>query len=107
VLGDMLQRDGPRVDVVYSGREALARLQKTSYDLVMSDLRLPDIDGPEPYRQLDEMGHPLARHFVVVTGDVVGPDTRAFLERTGVPALAKPLMFEEMRGVIREMLARE
>jgi hypothetical protein len=54
------------------------------------------------------MGHLLmTRRFVVVTGDILGPDTRAFLERTRVPALAKPLMFEEMRGLIRELLARE
>ena len=107
VLGDMLRRDGHRVDIVYSGREALARVQKPRFDLVLSDLRLPDIDGPQLYRQLDEMGHPLTRRFVVVTGDILGPDTRAFLERTGVPALAKPLMLEEMRGLIRGLLARE
>ena len=93
--------------MVYSGREALARVQKTDYDVVISDLRLPDIDGPELYRRLEDMRHGLTRRFVVVTGDILGPDTRAFLERTGVPALAKPLMLEEMRGLIRGLLARE
>jgi hypothetical protein len=44
---------------------------------------------------------------VVVTGDVLGPETRAFLERTRVPARAKPLMLDEMRAVIRELLTRD
>ena len=105
VLGDVLRRDGHRVAVAYNGREALEQLQSSSFDLIMSDLRMPEIDGPELYRRLQAMGHPLTRRFVVVTGDILGPDTRAFIERTGVPALAKPLVFDEMRGVIRELLA--
>jgi two-component system NtrC family sensor kinase len=106
VLGDMLRRDGHRVDVVYNGREALERVQTATFDVIMSDLRMPEIDGPELYRLLEEMGHPLTRRFVVVTGDILGPETRAFIERSGVPALAKPLVFDDMRGVIRGLLAR-
>jgi CheY-like chemotaxis protein len=103
----MLERDGHRAEVVYSGREALARLKTGSYDLVMCDLRMPDIDGPELYRRLEEIGHRLTRRFVVVTGDILGPDTRSFLERSGVPALAKPLLLDELRTLLRDLLTRD
>jgi hypothetical protein len=47
------------------------------------------------------MSHPLTRYFV----DILGPETRAFIKRAGVPALARPLTFDETRDVIRELLA--
>ncbi len=106
VLGDMLERDGHRVDVVYGGQDALDHVKAGSYDLLISDLRMPDIDGAELYRRLDEMHHPLARRFIVVTGDVLGPDTRGFLDKSGVTAVSKPLMFDELRSVLREVLTR-
>jgi PAS domain S-box-containing protein len=104
VLGDMLRRDGHRVDVVPDGREALERVRTGVYEVILSDLRMPDIDGAELYRRLEAMGHPLTRRFVVITGDILGPETREFLERTRVPVLAKPLTFDELRAVLRGLL---
>ena len=106
VLSDMLARDDHHVDVAYGGRDALERIEAGNYDLVVCDLRMPDIDGAELYRRLQAMGHRLTRRFLVVTGDVLARDTREFLVRSGVPALAKPLVLDDMRGVIRELLDR-
>jgi len=43
---------------------------------------MPELDGPGLYRRLEELRHGLVRRFVFLTGDVLGPETRAFLERT-------------------------
>jgi two-component system NtrC family sensor kinase len=107
VLVSMLELDGHRVEVAPNGLVALERLDRGSYDLVMSDLRMPELNGPGLYRRLAEAGHPIVRRFVFVTGDVLGPETHEFLERSRVPALAKPFVLAEVRGLIRQILGVE
>jgi two-component system NtrC family sensor kinase len=104
VLVSMLEIDGHRADIAPNGLVALERLAAGAYDLVMSDLRMPDLNGPGLYRRLEEAGNPIVRRFVFVTGDVLGPETHEFLERSRVPALPKPFALADVRNVIRQVL---
>jgi PAS domain S-box-containing protein len=105
VLVDMLSVDGHQADVAPNGRVALERLGHGGYDLVMSDLRMPEFDGSALYRRLQEADDPILRRFIFVTGDTLGPEAQDFLERTGVPTLAKPFVFGEVRKIIQQVLA--
>jgi CheY-like chemotaxis protein len=49
-LARLLRRDGHHVETASNGRQALAMLQEQDYDLVLCDLRMPDLDGPGLYR---------------------------------------------------------
>jgi CheY-like chemotaxis protein len=104
VLVDMLSVDGHRAEVAANGRMALERLKVGDFDLVMSDLRMPELDGAGLYRQLEALGHPILPRVVFVTGDVLGPEAQDFLERTRVPTLAKPFVFSEVRAIIQQLL---
>ena len=46
MIAEMLTRQGFVAEVATSGEEALAELRRHSYDLVLSDVRMPDLDGP-------------------------------------------------------------
>jgi PAS domain S-box-containing protein len=105
VLVDMLSVDGHRADIASNGRVALERLAHGGYDLVMSDLRMPEFDGAALYRRLHEDDDPILRRFIFVTGDTLGPEAQDFLEQTGVPTLAKPFVFGEVRKIIQQVLA--
>jgi two-component system NtrC family sensor kinase len=71
----------------------------------MSDLRMPEFDGSALYRKLQEADDPILRRFIFVTGDTLGPEAQDFLQRTGVPTLAKPFVFGEVRRIIQQVLA--
>jgi len=105
VLVDMLSVDGHKADIAPDGRVALERLAHGGYDLVMSDLRMPEFDGSALYRRLQQDGDPILSRFIFVTGDTLGPEAQAFLEQTGVPTLAKPFVFGEVRKIIQQVLA--
>jgi PAS domain S-box-containing protein len=91
MLIDILERDGYRVDRAHSGREALNRLRASKVDLILSDLRMPDLDGPALYRELAAQRPDLLSRIVFMTGDTLGGDMTGFLSETGVRLLEKPL----------------
>ena len=48
-LAGLLRRDGYRVSTASNGRHALAQLQVQPYDVIVCDLRRPELDGPAFY----------------------------------------------------------
>jgi two-component system NtrC family sensor kinase len=100
VLRDLLEADGHVVDGAGNGREALARIEAGSYDAILSDVRMPGLDGPALYRAVARAHPELARRFVFVTGDTLDPATARFLEETKLPSLAKPFDADVMRRAL-------
>ncbi len=107
LLGEMLGADHHTVDTVGDGTQALERLRRTSYDLILSDVRMPYLDGPGLYRALERRLPDLCRRFVLMTGDVLSTEIQTFLEQTGVPGLSKPFDRSEVRRVIQRVAGAE
>ena len=105
LLSDMLMADGHEVDAVNTGRAALERLAVEAYDLIVSDLRMPVLDGRGLYREL-EANHPeMLRRILFVTGSALDPGNEEFLARTRVPWLAKPFSITELTRLTQKVLA--
>ncbi len=105
LIGDVLEDEGLRVDVLLDGREALQRVSQESYDLVVCDMKMPQLDGEHFYQTLARANNPVRGRFLFVTGDVLAARTRDFLERNRLPHLAKPFRVEELTEKIRSLLA--
>ena len=84
--------------------ELRERLADRAYDLIVSDVRMPDGDGQELYRGVGERAPALARRFIFITGDTVSPETRSFLQEVSNPCLAKPFRVREVRETIARLL---
>ena len=105
LLAEMLTREGFAIEVAVDGEQALAELGRGSYDLVLSDVRMPDLDGPALLRQLQSEWPALAKRLIFITGDTVGLGTGSALDRLGRPVIEKPILLEEMRRVMQATLA--
>ncbi|MGH7277551.1 MAG: hybrid sensor histidine kinase/response regulator [Candidatus Rokuibacteriota bacterium] len=106
VLVDLLELDGYRAESVNNGADALERLAQKTYDLVISDSRMPILDGPGLYRELQRTRPELLGRLIFVTGDTLSVEKRRFLESTGLPSLSKPFVLAEVRDAVRRVLAR-
>jgi two-component system NtrC family sensor kinase len=104
LIGDVLEDEGMRVDVLLDGREALDRAGRQPYDLVICDMRMPGLDGQHFYKSLVRAGNPLRQRFLFVTGDVVAAQTREFLEKNHLPHVAKPFRVEELTQKVHFVL---
>ncbi|WP_374441412.1 PAS domain S-box protein [Stella sp.] len=91
VLAAMLRRQGDRVETAMSGGDALLHLRRGTFDLVLSDLRMPGLDGETLYRILAEEQPETVRRLGFITGDAMGSRAQRFLARSGRPYLEKPI----------------
>ncbi|MBI3109232.1 MAG: PAS domain S-box protein [Candidatus Rokubacteria bacterium] len=105
VLEEILATDGHRVDTAANGAEARARLREAAYDAVLCDIRMPVLDGPGLYRALEREHPALTRRIAFMTGDSLSPQTRAFLDRSGVPTVEKPFDAAAVKRVIALILS--
>jgi len=104
MLVDMLVAEGHHVEAVLDGARALDKLQEQTYDLILSDLRMPELDGPGLYRELERRDPRLCRRFIFLTGDTLSPAITQFLEATGTPSLSKPFTPDKVRSVVQRAL---
>ena len=106
VLAEMLALDGHEVETAANGVVALDRLRERDYDLILSDLRMPELDGPGLYKELESSHPDLLHRIVFLTGDTLSTESRAFLERTRTSAISKPFAPEKSRQVVQKALQR-
>jgi len=106
-LTALLRRDGHRVDTAANGQLALAQIQEHLYGLILSDLRMPELDGPGLYRALEQQAPQLCQRFIVLTGDSLSPETEAFVAQSGVRRLMKPCTAAEVRRAIQHVMQAE
>jgi GAF domain-containing protein len=100
-LSDTLSADGHEVETAENGQVALAKLREQSFDVILSDIKMPVLDGIRFYREI-QASHPgLCRRIVFVTGDVLSPETNEFLKTTAVRSLSKPFLLEDLQRVIQ------
>ena len=104
VLQEMLSIDGHQVEIAANGAIALGKLREQTYDLIVSDLRMPSLDGPGLYQKLEQHYPELCRRVIFITGDTLSLRLAAFLNRTGVPTVSKPFAWEEVRRVVQRVL---
>src|SRR5206468_5153801 len=87
LMGDMLAGAGFDVVTAGSGALALERLDAERFDAIVSDLRMPDMDGAGLWREVSARHPQLARGMLFVTGDTLSPDAREFLRSSRCPSL--------------------
>jgi signal transduction histidine kinase/CheY-like chemotaxis protein len=104
LISDVLEDEGLHVEALLDGREALERANEEDFDLVICDMKMPELDGEHFYKTLAAAGNPLSRRFLFVTGDVVAAHTHDFLERNQLPHVAKPFRVEELTEKVRRVL---
>jgi signal transduction histidine kinase/sensor domain CHASE-containing protein len=103
-LAYLLGRDGYVVSTASNGRLALEKLEERAYDLILCDLRMPELDGPGLYRALEQRAPELLRRMIFLTGDTLSSETSIFLKSADMPYLSKPFRAADVRRVVQQKL---
>ncbi len=95
-----------RFDVtpVNGAKAALALLGRAKFDIVVSDMRMPDMDGVEFHETVCRQHPRYKQRFIFVSGYLMHPRVKAFLTSTRLPYLEKPFSFDELDRTITRHL---
>ena len=90
MMRDALEAAGHEVAAAESGLVALALLDEGRFDAIVSDLRMPDMDGAALWRAIRARDPDPARRFLFVTGDALSPLVSDFRRESGADGIEKP-----------------
>jgi CheY-like chemotaxis protein len=89
-----------RPDSVAKGIEALQALERQSYDVVLMDLRMPEMGGLEATRAIRERWPDNGPNIIAVTAYALQGDREMCLDAGMDDYISKPIRMEELAGVL-------
>ncbi|MBF0125923.1 MAG: response regulator [Magnetococcales bacterium] len=109
MLEDLLALDGHRVVAVEHAREAFERMVQERFDLILTDLRLPDIDGMEIIQRIRALpdAEVSATPILVLTADALPERLQACLKAGANGIMTKPMELPRLRDAMARIQAGE
>lgn len=102
VARKMLSYLGHRIDIAEDGCQALERIQAATYDLVLMDIQMPNMDGLEATRRIRQRQDALANIPIIgLTANAMKGDSEAYLAAGMDDYLPKPIDFDELKKLLR------
>ncbi|MHB0915679.1 MAG: GAF domain-containing protein [Thermoleophilia bacterium] len=107
VLRETLSRAGHEVDVASNGEAALEQIRKNDYDCIVSDVKMPVMNGAELHQAAKKLKPETAGRFIFISGDTVNEETRDYLAGLDRPSLNKPFSLQELQTLLLQVLEEQ
>ena len=102
VLVEMLKRLGYKPDAVADGREVLQALKRQDYDLVLMDIRMPEMDGITATREIRKIWPENGPRIIAITAYALEGDREKCLEAGMDDYISKPVQKKELEAILRK-----
>ena len=101
LLHAVLERMGIESDGTNNGPAAFQMLQKRDYDIIISDIDMPDVNGMEVNKYIDKYFPHLINRIIFATGNSFNGNYRNFFQSIQCPVLFKPFELDELRSAVQ------
>ena len=98
---------GYEVEAVEDGEKALQRVRTAGYDCIMTDFRMPVMDGCRLFQAIKMTNPSLAKRVIFCTGETATPYLQWFLEGSGSRVLPKPFRMSQVLELCGEVCRLE
>jgi len=106
IVGKMIktvfEQDGYTVETFMNPREALTRLQEVKFDVVITDLKMRDMDGMEVLKNIKK-DHPETRVIMITAFASLDAAVEAF-RRHADDFFAKPVKISDLKACVQKLL---
>jgi CheY-like chemotaxis protein len=104
LLQEVVHHLGHDADGMSSAQEALQRIADRDYDLIISDMHLPGMDGLSLYQRLREVRPELAERAIFISDRLLSDEIGMFFGRVGCPLIIKPFSVADIEMGMRRAL---
>ena len=100
LIEDILHAGGNTVTIASSGPEALELLDDNEFDAILSDFRMPGMNGRQFYDAVEQHNPNILKKLGFLTGDTLSADVTAFLKATQCPYFEKPVTPRDVEKIV-------
>jgi CheY-like chemotaxis protein len=104
LITDMLSLEKYDVETVPNGLAALEKVEGRRYDLILTDLHMPGLDGAGLFRELAKRRTDPPQKMIFLTGTAGTSEAHRLVRETGLPLLQKPFNLVELLELVRKVL---
>ncbi len=98
---NILAKLGYRADIAANGFEVLDALRRQSYDVVLMDVQMPEMDGITATRSiLQEFSHDKVPRIIAMTANAMQGDREICLQAGMNDYISKPIIFESLKNAL-------
>jgi DNA-binding NtrC family response regulator len=97
-LKPALEKDGHRVETFTESTQAKKRLEESRFDIVVTDIKMPDIDGMELFRFIRQKW-PTTR-VIIISGFATVDITREAFQAGASDVIAKPFKISQLKALV-------
>ncbi len=101
---ELLRQDGYTVETVAGGEAAVAAIARTRFDVIVSDWKMPGMNGLQLYEHLLATHPAAAARVCFMSGDVVSDAFQEFLRRQARVCLPKPFSIKDFQNAVAGLL---
>jgi CheY-like chemotaxis protein len=105
LVSALLEQAGWQVETATGGRAALERVRGARYDLVLTDMRMPEGSGEDLYRAIAAERGDLIERVLFMTGDTANPEAWSFIEATHASVIEKPFTAQTLLSAVERVAA--
>lgn len=106
LAGELLRAEGHAVETALGGQPALDLISQGHFDVIISDWKMPGLNGVRLYEHLLRVRPEAAARVLFMTGDVVNDTFQDFLRAHDLSCLSKPFATGEFRAAVARVFAR-
>lgn len=104
LIADALNIEGHDVHTAENGKEGLDLIGQHRFDLVLCDLRMPEMDGQALYEEIQRDFPQVLKRIIFVTAQAHSADYGPFLRTSGIPVIEKPFTLSQLRQAVTRMV---
>lgn len=101
IIKAMLDRMGHTCTMASNGAEAVDAVRRNDFDLVLMDIRMPELSGPDATRKIRRLpGNKAGIPIIALTADVLAENRQSYFDAGMVDCIAKPIDQAQLAAAI-------
>jgi CheY-like chemotaxis protein len=92
---------GYRADVASNGLEAIESIERQTYDVILMDVQMPELDGLDATREIRQLETTTQPHIIAMTANAMEGDREACLAAGMDDYISKPIRVDELIGALQ------